>query len=196
MKNVKFLVFAAVLIVLSQFQATKASAQIGGVTYAYCNGVWVPGSCNGGGMGMPISFPQGISMGQPFPTTINGQRMQCSMMDRGATAILDGLGSALVAGGLARLSGSHNANRIAYGAGMVGLGYGATIGCNPMMVDDGDQPVRRVVAINGSVTTPNTTERHYCSSGKQWRRLNWEGHPQHSKFVCLPDGDTHRFEGE
>lgn len=36
----------------------------------------------------------------------------------------------------------------------------------------------------------------FCSPGKEWKRLNWEGHPQHGKFVCLPDGDTHKFEGE
>lgn len=32
-----------------------------------------------------------------------------------------------------------------------------------------------------------------CAAGKTWTKLNWPGHPQHDKFVCLPDGDMHRY---
>ncbi len=49
------------------------------------------------------------------------------------------------------------------------------------------------------VTQPQTP---VCKAGSSWKRLNWKGengapdHPQHGKHVCLPDGDSHRFEGE
>jgi hypothetical protein len=32
-----------------------------------------------------------------------------------------------------------------------------------------------------------------CAQGKTWTKLNWPGHPQHDGFVCLPDGDSHRY---
>lgn len=32
-----------------------------------------------------------------------------------------------------------------------------------------------------------------CSQGKTWSKLNWPDHPQHATYVCLPDGDPHRF---
>ena len=41
-----------------------------------------------------------------------------------------------------------------------------------------------------------------CKTGSSWKRLNWKGvdgapdHPQHGSFICLPDNDPHRFEGE
>lgn len=32
-----------------------------------------------------------------------------------------------------------------------------------------------------------------CRSGTSWQKLNWPGHHQHDAFVCLPDGDPHRY---
>ncbi len=32
-----------------------------------------------------------------------------------------------------------------------------------------------------------------CGTGKTWGRLNWQGHPQHNTFACLP-GDAPRFQ--
>jgi hypothetical protein len=37
-------------------------------------------------------------------------------------------------------------------------------------------------------------ERHVCKSQTaEWAKLNWPGHPQHEKFVCMEPGDSHRF---
>lgn len=239
-----------------------------------CNGGYIPQGTpcgQGGGMvgnygGMRIPIPQGVGMGQPFNTVVNGQRvtMVCSLADRAVTAVVDGAGMALLGFGVAKLF-HRDARTAAIGAGAVGAAYGGTIGCNPMMVNDGDQqggyqqrPMQQGVIISqqgggtvqrgtmvvdqsicqigdrtmrgvsaedctyfrglSKVSAPTEVapppqqladtggaaqqEKRHCAAGSKWLRLNWKGengapdHPQHGKFVCLPDGDTHRFPGE
>lgn len=56
----KVFVFLAALVVFSPVAVvSSANAQIGGYTYAYCNGAWVPGSCNGVAAGMG-GIPMGV----------------------------------------------------------------------------------------------------------------------------------------
>jgi hypothetical protein len=44
-----------------------------------------------------------------------------------------------------------------------------------------------------SVDVKHQERASTCSTGKTWTKLNWPGHPQHDSFVCLPDGDPHRY---
>ena len=58
---------------------------------------------------------------------------------------------------------------------------------------DGCEKARARMGISSEVKLASNETQPRCKPGTQWKKLNWEGHPQHNKFVCLPDDDKHFF---
>lgn len=140
--------------------------------------------------GQQVMIPQGIGADQPFSTVVNGQRMRCSIKDRAATAVVDGLGAGLVAGGVAKLLGSNRAKDIAIGGALAGAGYGATLGCEPTMIDDNEVVAQgfsqRQQVAQQAVPQCNPPAN---SPGSVPGVLNLPGNPMHGKTVCAMPGD-------
>jgi hypothetical protein len=156
-KNWGFLLVMLTVLAMTGIQPAKAQAVAR--TYAYCNGTWYPGSCNGGGV--PLMIPQGVSMGQPFNTMISGQRMRCSWGDKVANALWDGVVANATTYAVNRL---FNTKIDRTGATVAGGVAGATIFCDPSMVDDGEMSTRQVPVTQQVSRTQ--TQRRPVSSGE------------------------------
>lgn len=138
--------------------------------------------------GNQVVIPQGVQVGQPFNTNVNGQNMRCTWKDRAATAAVDGL-----AGGAFATAAAHvaklfkadvSANRAAVAGALAGAGAGATFLCEPDMVDDGDKPMQVASAQTRTATCRDSAEVPL--------KLNLPGHPKHNAVVCMRPDDPNR----
>lgn len=121
---------------------------VGSPPVVLTNGLWCTqgGYQNVNGMNIPLDI------GQPFIIRNNsGQLLQCSWKDRAASAVLYGGAGALVGAAVDIFASKNNVdkNRFAKAGALSGVATGATVMCDPMMVDDNDAPqVRKVIVAN------------------------------------------------
>ncbi|MDB5259908.1 MAG: hypothetical protein JWN37_139 [Candidatus Nomurabacteria bacterium] len=83
-------------------------------------------------------MPQGVQYGQPFTANMGGRRVRCSLSDRGMTGLVDGAAAALFGGVVAKFTRHKFVDGAKIG-GAVGVAYGLTYGCDPYIVNDGDE---------------------------------------------------------
>ena len=126
-------------------------------------------------------------MNQPFITNIGGQRMRCTMFDRAATAVWDGLIANGFAYAVNRFTGKNTIDRT--GATVLGALAGATLMCDPEMVNDEPQ---QMVVLNQN--QQETGKKHCDKKGESFAKLKWDGHPQNGTRVCMTPDDPHRGE--
>lgn len=111
----------------------------------------------------------------------------CSWGGRIENLVVSGLIGAVM-GNL--VGGNRSATQKGAAAGMV---VGLFVPCNTPQVIQ--QVVPQQVVQQG-VTVQQSGQQGNCPSNTSWKRLDWEGHPQNGKYLCLPSDEQIRMDKE
>jgi hypothetical protein len=134
-----------------------------------------------------VAIPSGVMAGQAFNTVVNGVSMRCSILDRAASAAAQGL----LAGGLGYVGEkilNRKDHRVSARLAVAGMASGATLTCDPNIVDDTPRQVPVGTPQQGQFLNQGNGCTH--NPGTQQGVLNLPGHPKHGQTVCARPGDV------
>ncbi len=141
---------------------------------------------NGNGFGNLLN---GIPQGQPFMVnTANGGKARCTWKDAAASAAKDGLVGGLIGAGLGILQGKGHTSQYAKGGALIGAAVGATLDCDTDILGNGG--VNQITSVS-VIPQQQASQQGRCGEGKVFATLNWEGHPQNGRMVCMAKDDVH-----
>ena len=191
MKSIVSAVLIAAVVFIGNFGSTNASAQ---------GCVPAPYTMNGGpqrcwGQVNNVVVPNGVQPGIPFITNIGGQNRRCTVMDRVASGGVGAVIGAFAGYAGAKLFHQADVNGFVKGGAAAGAAAGATVFCDPDIVNDTPgvgvvaTGIGQAVAQPGVVAQPAVNPCAHASGTKQGT-LNLPSSPKHGQTVCALPGDT------
>ncbi|MFA6608561.1 MAG: hypothetical protein WCT07_01470 [Candidatus Paceibacterota bacterium] len=196
-----------ILLVFATLFSASASAQYG--THTYCNGVWLPigMQCRNGNVQQPICpdgsvwdgrgclinnnqqrqlvIPQGVGFNQPFNAMVGGSSMRCTLLDRVASGLAQGLTAGALTWVVEKVLNRQN-NDVSAGAFGLGVLSGATVTCEPLVSGNRQQVAQQQIVHQPSIPTCNPPKN---PTGSRPGVLNIQGHPMNRQIVCAMPGD-------